>query len=135
MLTEMLRNSRHFQELPEEQRMIFARLASTFEESTDNLFKSPEELQSETLLGNRFQWASLLSMETTQQYIKGQIAQVLQTMQRKTLLSLKTEAAAGNVQAIKEIKELSGIMDRADTNKTIVLHQISRPKPVKEVQQ
>lgn len=130
MLLDMIKNHASFQKMTYEQQQMTAILANTFEESPDNLFKSPDELAKDTSVGNRYTWASFLALEPVQQFIRAQIAQNLQIMQRKTLLALQREAQAGNVQAMKEIKELSGIMDRQDNNKVIVLHYVPRPKEV-----
>lgn len=134
MLTGMLKKHPTFQNLPEEDRLILARLATEFEKSSDNLFKSPEELTESTGIGNRFQWATLLVLEPTQSYIKAQMAQLVQIAQRKAFQSLQQMAKTGNVQAAREINELSGIMAQEETNKVIILHQISRPsiQPQKE---
>jgi hypothetical protein len=51
-----------------------------------------------------------------------------QVAQRKTLQALQEAAENGNVQAAKEINELSGIMQAGDNNRVVVLHQIARPK-------
>ena len=126
----MLKKHPTFQNLPEEDRLILARLAAEFEKSSDNLFKSPEELVESTGIGNRFQWATLLVLEPTQSYIKAQMAQLVQIAQRKAFHSLQQMAKTGNVQAAKEINELSGIMAQEETNKVIVLHYVPRPKEV-----
>ena len=55
-----------------------------------------------------------------------------QIAQRKTFQTLQVAAQQGNVQAAKEINELSGILQQYDNNKVIVLHQISRPKIQKQ---
>jgi hypothetical protein len=65
-------------------------------------------------------------METTKQYIKAQMAFNVQIAQRKTLQSLEREANEGNVNAAKQINELSGILNNIDTNKIIVLHRVNR---------
>lgn len=135
MLVDMIRHHRSFQDnMTIEQQEIYLRLADVFADESANLFKSPEELSTSLNIGNKFQWASFLSLEPVQQYIRAEISRSLQVMQRKTLLALQQEAKMGNVQAIKEIKDLSGIMAQGDTNKVIVLHQIARPKkaPVKQ---
>lgn len=133
MLTEMLKKNPTFQQMNEEDQMVMARLATEFETKTDYLYKSPEELQAATSLGNRFQWAALLNLEPSQGFIKAQMAQITQVAQRKALQDLQKQAMLGNVQAIKEINVLSGIMAQEDTNKIIVLHQITRPQ-LKEAQ-
>lgn len=130
MLVEMLRNHSVFETFTLEQQEVFARLATVFEQDHANLFRSPEELTRSTQLGNRFLWANFLALEPVQQYIKAQIAQSLQIMQRKTLQALQEQAQKGDVQAIKQIQFLAGIMEQQDNNKIIVLHQISRPPKV-----
>jgi hypothetical protein len=124
MLTNMLRNNEVFKSYPEEDQEIYLRLAYKFEESSNNLFLGPEELQKHLQLGNKEQWHTLLTMEPTQNFI--QMAEITRIAQRKAFLALQEQAKGGNVQAVKEINELSGIMDKRDDNKIIVLHQIDR---------
>jgi len=135
MLIEMLRNHPSFQDLPLDQQEVYARLAVAMQEDDDTLYCSPDELVERTQIGNRHQWRQFLAMEPVRNYISARISQLTQIAQRRAFLSLQKEAAAGNVQAIKEINELSGIMEQKDNNKVIVLMQIQRPKLIQEVQE
>ncbi|CAB4142806.1 hypothetical protein UFOVP451_51 [uncultured Caudovirales phage] len=127
MLIELLKNSNHFQELPNQQQEIVAILATTFEEHSEHtLHLSPTELASTLLVGNKKQWQEFLNLEPTKQFIKTQMAFNAQVAQRKAFQSLEREANEGNVNAAKQINELSGILNNIDSNKIIVLHQINR---------
>ena len=132
MLTQMLKQNQVFQKYTEEDQEIYLRLAHQFEQSSNYLFLSPEELPVQTRIGSKDQWQALLTLETTQAYIKGQMAQITQVAQRKAFLSLQEEARNGNVQAVKEINELSGIMEAKDNSRVIVLHRVNR-KHIEEV--
>ena len=132
MLTEMLQESGSLDTLPLPQKTILLRLAQRFQSQTNYLFMNPEELELNTGLGNKDQWADLLKMQECKNFIKGQMAALAEIAQRKTFQSLVKQALEGNHQAAKQVQELSGIMNQQDTNRTIVLHAI--PRPPKEVQ-
>jgi hypothetical protein len=123
----MLKLNQSFQQLPIHLQEVYARLSEAFSNTTDNLFKSPEDLAEATQVGNRNQWETFLNFEPTQAFIKQQMTSITQIAQRRAFLALQVQAQSGNVQAVKEINELSGIMSRSDDNRTIVLHQIARP--------
>lgn len=132
MLLESLKNNTVFQSLPQEKQEIFARLAEEFEDNELALYLSPAELSQTLQIGNKNSWQEFLNLEAVRQYIKGQMSQIAEVASRKTFLSLKREGESGNVQAVKQINELSGILNSGDKNKVVVLHRIERPKLVKE---
>jgi predicted RNA-binding protein YlxR (DUF448 family) len=107
---------------------IILRLAGKLQSQSNYLFMNPEELEEATALGSRDQWADLLRLQETKNFIKGQMAALAEIAQRKTFQSLVQSALSGNAQAAKQVQELSGILNQQDTNRTIVLHQIPRPK-------
>lgn len=125
MLLEMLNKNAQHTSLPRTQREIVDRLAATFESDEINLLKTPAELTATTQLGNKQQWQDFLNNDTVKAYIKGQMASMATVSQRKAFESLSRNAANGDVQAAKQINELSGILNQ-DSNKVIVLHQIKR---------
>lgn len=127
MLIDMLKSNHHFQLQPMEKQEIFARLANVFEDNDFALYLSHEELPIKMKTGNKQQWQEFLQLEPTKNYIKAQMAQQATVAQRKAFQSLTKEALLGNVQAARQINEISGIMDQTDNNRIIVLHQIKRP--------
>jgi hypothetical protein len=127
MLSEMIRNSPNYQKMSTQEKEITLRLATEFEEHSEHtLHLTPIELTETLEIGNKKLWQDFLNMETTKQYIKAQMAFNVQIAQRKTLQSLEREANEGNVNAAKQINELSGILNNIDTNKIIVLHRVNR---------
>lgn len=126
MLISMLRNHKTFQALTDEEKEIYLRLANVFEQSSAFLYLSYEELPNKAGIGSKEHWQVFLTLEPVQNYIKGQMAEATRVAQRKAFLALQREAREGNVQAAKEINELSGIMDKQDTSKVVVLHYIKR---------
>lgn len=127
MLLEMLKSSKQYQDLPDEQKQIIARLATQFEEHSEHtLHLTPVELTDSLKIGNKKLWQDFLNLESTKNYIKTQMAFNSQIAQRKAFQSLEREAKEGNVNAAKQINELSGILNNADNNRIIVLHQINR---------
>lgn len=107
---------------------ILMQLAKTFQDNPSCLFFDPTELVQTTGLGSMEQWQKLLQLQETQSYIKAQMAFLGQISQRKTFQSLVEMAMNGNAPAAKQVQELSGILNQQDTNRTIVLHHIPRPK-------
>jgi hypothetical protein len=128
MLLEMLKASQSFQQLQKEEQEIIAVLAVHFEENPRALYQTPQELAKSTQRGNKAQWQHFLSLDSVRNYIKSEMNHQTQVAQRKTLQALQEAAENGNVQAAKEINELSGIMQAGDNNRVVVLHQIARPK-------
>ena len=110
------------------EKAIIMRLAQKFQSQTNYLFMSPEELEEATALGSKDQWNNLLKLQETKNFIKGSMASLSEIAQRKTFQSLVQSALEGNHQAAKQVQELSGILNQQDTNRTIVLHSIPRPK-------
>ena len=135
MLVEMLKKNKQFQNLPRDKQDILARLAAVFSEDFRYLYLTPEELQDETQIGNRGQWHELLSLDITNAYIRQQMGQQIQIAQRKAVQSLQAEAMRGNTQAAKQINELSGILNQTDSNKVVILHQITRPKTQRQTEE
>lgn len=134
MLLDMLKQSKEFKELPSHEKEILARLATQFQSDYRNLYYSPEELEEEYSI-SRTHWENLLSLQTTQAYIKQQMSRRMDIAQRKAFLALQAEAQKGNVGAVKEINELSGILSSQDKNKVIVLHRVDRPSLKQENKQ
>ncbi len=128
MLLDMLKSDKHFQDLPLPEQDLIARLAGAFIQDQSNIFKSAEELEESNDIGNISHWQRFLTLAPVMMYIKAQMAQIAQVASRKGFLSLQKEANGGNVQAIKQINELAGILNKADDNKVIVLHHIPRPE-------
>lgn len=127
MLIELLKNAKSFQSASKEHQEITLILAAKFEEHSEHtLHLSPQELSETLQIGNRRQWQDFLNLEPTKSYIKSQMAFNAQIAQRKTFQALEREATDGNVNAAKQINELSGILNNVDSNKIIVLHQINR---------
>jgi hypothetical protein len=127
MLLEMLKNSKSYQDLPQEQKEVTARLAKVFEENAEHtLHLSPTELTTTLSLGNKKLWQDFLNLEATRNYIKTQMAFNAQIAQRKAFQSLEREAIKGDTTAAKQINELSGILNNVDNNRIVVLHYINR---------
>lgn len=132
MLLEMLRKNEAFQKLPQEKQHMFAVLAEAFSENDLALYLSPKELADKLQVGNKNTWQEFLNLEVVNRYIKGQMGQIAQIASRKTFMALKTEGERGNVQAIKQLNEISGVLNSGERNKVIVLHQIKRPEVVRQ---
>lgn len=127
MLTEMLQSAGTLEKYDPVNRTILYKLANRLQSQTNFLFMNPEELEEAARIGTKDQWAELLRLNETKNFIKGQMAALSEIAQRKTFQSLVESALQGNHQAAKQVQELSGIMNQQDMNRTIVLHQIPRP--------
>lgn len=127
MLTEMLKQSTSFQDLTIPEQSIYMKLANEFQSRTDYLFMNPEELRDISEIGTKEQWQELLNRQETISYMQGTMAFIGQVSQRKTFKSLVEMAMAGNAQAAKQVQELSGILNKQDSNRVIIMHHIPRP--------
>jgi len=107
-------------------------MASEFEDNDVALYCNPTELTEKLGLGSRKLWQEFLGFEPVRQYIQKQMADIALIATRKSMQGLVSQGMGGNVQAAKELKEMSGLLNAGDANKTIVLHQISRPKVVRK---
>lgn len=90
-----------------------------------------EELEQRTNVPQQT-WATFIaSNEYIRQLIHRKTGEDIEFAQRKALNALAKEAARGNVQAIKELNQLSGILNQAN-QKQIVTHHIPRPTTKEE---
>ena len=90
---------------------------------------SPDDLEAQTGISQDI-WIEYLNKESIRQLIHKRTAEDIEFAQRKALQSLAKEASRGNVQAIKEINQLSGILNQ-NNNKQFITHYIPRPTPQK----
>jgi hypothetical protein len=138
LLTDMILNSEEYTQLQKPAQLITLTLGKKFEESTEYLFLSPEEIVDLTHIGTVEQWNTFFNLQTVKTYIQSQMAAIAQISQRKTFRSLVEMALSGGQgasTAAKQIQELSGIMNQIDSNKIVVLHHIPRAtKTNKEAQ-
>lgn len=132
MIIDMLKQSPRFMEFSEERQIVFAKLADEFEDNDFALYLDPKELSAKLNVGNRAQWQEFLNFEPVRQYINAQMANESVIASRKTFQGLVAKGMGGDVAAIREINDLSGILNSGDKNKVIVLHQISRPEVVRK---
>ena len=86
---------------------------------------TPEELEAQTGISQTV-WLDYLNKESTRQLINKRTVEDIEFAQRKALQALTKEAQRGNVQAIKEINQLSGILNQ-NNNKQFITHYIPRP--------
>lgn len=131
MLIEMMKLNPSFDSLSLEKKEAYAKLADTFEDNELALYLDPIELTDKLGIGNRQLWQDFLNFDAVRQYISGQMANAAQVATRKTLQSLIKQGVGGDVQAIRQINEMSGVLNSGDKNKVIVLHQINRSKVVR----
>jgi hypothetical protein len=75
-------------------------------------------------------WEKLLGTFAIRQFVDRRAKQFTAESHRKGIVSLAMEAQQGNVQAIKELKELSGIMNQQESKTVVILHRVSRPEEV-----
>jgi phosphoribosyl-AMP cyclohydrolase len=86
---------------------------------------TPEELEQRTGIPQAT-WLAYLNQESIRQMIHKRTVEDVEFAQRKALAALSKEASRGNVQAIKEINQLSGILNQ-NNNKQFITHYIPRP--------
>lgn len=122
----MIQNFEKFGDFSQEKQEITMGLAQKFEQDPSAIYLNPVELQKMYDVGTQEQWQEFLNLEPVRSYIKSQMGFNAQIAQRKAFRSLEKEAIEGDVQAARQINELSGVLSNADQNRIIVLHKIER---------
>jgi hypothetical protein len=91
---------------------------------------TPTELEQLTSIDAK-EWHHLITNnENIRQLIHRRTNEDIEIAQRKALQSLAKQAQLGNVQAIKELNQVSGILNQAN-NKQFITHFIPRPQEEK----
>ena len=127
MLIDMLRQSKDLDQDPVNLEVIL-KLADAFESDTENLYRSPEELAEHLQIGSKQRWKEFLRIPQVQSFIDAEVKEANKVNFRKGLKAISQSAEKGdNAQFSKQLTELSGIFDKQDNQKIIVLHQVSRP--------
>lgn len=93
--------------------------------------KSPSELEKETNIPAQTWYDFINNSEEIRQFIHRRTNEDIEFAHRRALSALAKEAQRGNVQAIKELNNLSGILNQQN-NKQIVTHFIPRPTTTTE---
>lgn len=128
LLTEIIKDSPEFLEMSNEQQDMTARLAFEFQDNDLALHLDPIELNQKLGIGNKFQWQNFLQLDAVKIYIKQQVQFNAEIASRKTIQTLSKAASTGDTAAAKQINEIAGVYGKTDSNKVVILHQISRPK-------
>lgn len=88
---------------------------------------TPTELEQLTKIDAK-EWHQFISNnEQVRQLIHRRTNEDIEIAQRKALQALGKEAGRGNVQAIKELNQISGILNQQN-NKQFITHFIPRPQ-------
>lgn len=128
MLSKMLENSKQFTALTTINKEVTLRLADAFESRPDSIYKSHIELPSYLRIGTKEQWFDFLNLEPVRQYITAQMGFLSTIAVRQNFQKLQEQAMQGNIQALKELNDISPFFNQQEQNKVIILHQIARPK-------
>jgi hypothetical protein len=107
------------------QNLLNAKLTRTITDIPNFYHLTPQELEQKTNIAEEH-WRMFLDQEQTRQLIHRRITEDTEIAQRKAMQSLAKEAQRGNVQAIKELNQLSGILNQ-NNNKQFITHYIPRP--------
>lgn len=108
------------------QEMLKAKMTRLITEIPNFYQLTPQELHEKTNIPQE-SWRDFLDQESTRQLIHRRITEDTEIAQRKAMQALSKEAQRGNVQAIKELNQLSGIMNQ-NNNKQFITHYIPRPQ-------
>lgn len=133
-LTNMLQLSPQFTDptvddyvAPDKQH-IFIALAESFQTKTSHLYEDPDELTVSLQVGNTELWEEFLNTEPVRLYVTARTKNLTAVHARKSILNLQKSAGRGEVNAIKYLNEISGILQRQTDNKQIVLTYVPRPE-------
>lgn len=109
------------------EKIITARLMKISKELPDFHTLSPSEMSKITNISQDIWYEFLNNNEEIRQYIHRRTNEDIEIAHRKAMQALGDQASNGNVQAIKELNQLSGILNQ-NNNKQIVTHYIPRPR-------
>jgi hypothetical protein len=113
------------------EKIIISKLLKISKEIPDFHTLSPSELTKATNIAQDIWYEFLNNNEEIRQYIHRRTNEDIEIAHRKAMQALGDQASNGNVQAIKELNNLSGILNQ-NNNKQIVTHYIPRPKQTEE---
>ena len=134
-LTEILANCEQFTDpshddyVDIEKQEIYLKLAEHLQSAISHLYEDPEELSISTGIDDPELWEEFLNFEPVNLYIEVRQKKLTSVSARKAIKNLQNAANRGDVQAIKYLNEVSGILQaQGDNNKQIVLHFVPRPE-------
>jgi hypothetical protein len=132
-LLSLLRKTEAYETYHEYVKETFDLMATEFDNNPDLLTWDTSELVAAYPDTSHEEWRSFLSLDVVQRYIKGVIQFQSGIAFRKAHKALATSAAGGNTTAAKQITEISQILTQEQSNRTVVLTYVQRPrKPVKQ---
>lgn len=108
-----------------EQHLINQKLQKLELEMPDFHHLTLQQLEQRTSIPQQI-WSNHLNKEDTRQRITQRLNEDIEIAHRASLHALTKEAQRGNIQAIKELNQLSGILNQ-NNNKQIITHHIPRP--------
>lgn len=107
------------------QNMLRAKMTRIITDIPNFYQLTPQELQNQSNISQEH-WRDFLDHESTRQLIHRRLTEDTEIAQRKAMQALSKEAQRGNVQAIKELNQLSGILNQ-NNNKQFITHYVPRP--------
>ncbi len=113
---------------PLDQQVIYRKMANSFQQSISNLYSDPQELAMELGMGTELQWEAFLNLEPVQLYITTRTRNLTEVAARKSMSALQKAARNGDVNAIKHLNDISGVLKAQGDNRTIILTTVPRPE-------
>ena len=126
MLRKMVEQHPLFKSLPKMLQWAYPQLADLFERDPENIFRTTDELADQHPEFSRDVWDEFLQFEPVKQFISVRTKRFIEQSARKAQRKLAEEAESGNVQAVKQLQELAGLLDAKENNKIIVTHFVPR---------
>lgn len=133
-LTQMISLSPQFTDttiddyIPIDKQHLFLTLAEKFQSKTSSLYEDPAELYTSLMIGSEEIWEEFLNIEPVRLYVAARTKNLTAVHARKSLKNLQLSAGKGDVQSIKYLNEISGILNKQSDNKIIVLSYVPRPQ-------
>lgn len=125
--SEQYNDTTHEDYVTPEKQALFLKLAERLQGEISHLYEDPEELALSTGIHTPDLWEEFLNLEPVKFYISVRTKQLSTVNARKSIRNLQVAANKGDVQAIKYLNEVSGILQSQGDNKQIVLHYVPRP--------
>lgn len=118
----------HENYVPVHKQVIYLKMAEVFQTKQSHLYEDPEELVESTNMGTAEIWEEFINLDPVQIYAAARTKRLASVAARNSIRNLQKSAKKGDVQAIKYLNEVSGVLNAQNQQGTIILHYVPRPK-------
>lgn len=134
-LTDLLKHcpeftdSDHENYVPVHKQTLYLKMAESYQSRQSHLYEDPEELVETTQMGTSELWEEFINFDPVQLYASARSKRLASVAARNSIRNLQKRVKEGDVQAIKYLNEVFGVLNAQNQQGTIILHYVPRPKP------